>query len=421
MPRGAWRGCRTSAEFVDPSSIPRGGVRVAAFDGENADPANGRAMGEGVLARTPWGEIAWALAGREGWERVRRSDEDGVAPGAETLRELFGGAPALILLDELSVYLRKLRGDAGARGQLTAFLTSLFKAVEGAPGAALVYTLAIGKDGRAADAYGEENRFIADGMAEAESVSARKATLLDPTEEDETVQVLRRRLFDSIDETASGPAVEAYRESWAASGGVPRPVAEDAGRSATVEAFRSSYPFHPEVLETLTGKTATLGNFQRVRGMLRLLARTIARLWAERPADAAAIHLHHIDPGYEPIRQEIVTRLGQTAFVPALSNDVAAGGGGGKDGSGRRDRRPGDRPRRAASLRRICRPHRLHALRWLSTTGSRASRPSGCAIRCSARRWTWVSSRTPARSSSPTPPISTTGPARRCAFSPRPI
>ena len=317
-------GVSNAAEFVDPSSIPRGGVRVAAFDGENADPANGRAMGEGVLARTPWGEIAWALAGREGWERVRRSDEDGVAPGAETLRELFGGAPALILLDELSVYLRKLRGDAGARGQLTAFLTSLFKAVEGAPGAALVYTLAIGKDGRAADAYGEENRFIADGMAEAESVSARKATLLDPTEEDETVQVLRRRLFDSIDETASGPAVEAYRESWAASGGA---LVEDAGRSATVETFRSSYPFHPEVLETLTGKTATLGNFQRVRGMLRLLARTIARLWVERPADATAIHLHHIDPGYEPIRQEIVTRLGQTAFVPALSNDVAAGGG----------------------------------------------------------------------------------------------
>ena len=80
------------------------------------------------------------------------------------------------------------------------------------------------------------------------------------------------------------------------------------------------------MLETLTGKTATLGNFQRVRGMLRLLARTIAHLWKEKPGDATAIHLHHIDPGHEPIRQEIVTRLGQTAYVPALGNDVAAGG-----------------------------------------------------------------------------------------------
>ena len=50
-------------EFVDPSLLPGGHVRIAAFDGENADPANGRAMGDGVLAHTPWGEIAHALAG----------------------------------------------------------------------------------------------------------------------------------------------------------------------------------------------------------------------------------------------------------------------------------------------------------------------------------------------------------------------
>ena len=64
-----------------------------------------------------------------------------------------------------------------------------------------------------------------------------------------------------------------------------------------MDAFRASYPLHPEVLETLTGKTATLGSFQRVRGMLRLLARTIAHLWEERPDDATAIHVHHINPG----------------------------------------------------------------------------------------------------------------------------
>ena len=311
------------SEFVDSSLLPKGRVRIAAFDGENADPANGRAMGDGVLACTPWGEIAYALAGKDGYARVRNSDESRIAPGAETLRELFGGEPTVILLDELSVYLRKVRRIDDAHDQLTAFLTSLFKAVEGAPNAALVYTLAIGKDGRATDAYSEENRFIADRMAEAESVSARKATLLNPTEEDETVQVLRRRLFETIDETRLATAVEAYRELWAAN---KDSLAGQAARSETVETFRSSYPLHPEVLETLTGKTATLGNFQRVRGMLRLLARTIAHLWNEKPGDATAIHLHHIDPGHEPIRQEIVTRLGQTAYVPALGNDVAAGG-----------------------------------------------------------------------------------------------
>ena len=311
-----------AADFVDPSLLPGGPVRMAAFDGENADPANGRAMGDGILAYTPWGEIAYSLAGSDGYERVRNSDESRIAPGAETLRELFGGEPTLILLDELSVYLRKVSTLEHARDQLTAFLTSLFKAVEGAPNAALVYTLAIGKDGRATDAYNEENQFIADRMAEAESVSARKATLLNPTEEDETVQVLRRRLFESIDETRVPTITDAYRDLWAAN---KDSLAADASRPETLEIFRSSYPLHPEVLETLTGKTATLGNFQRVRGMLRLLARTIAHLWKEKPGDATAIHLHHIDPGFEPIRQEIVTRLGQSAYVPAITNDIAAG------------------------------------------------------------------------------------------------
>ena len=140
-------------EFVDPALLPQGRVRIATFDGKNADPANGRRMDDGVLAHTPWGEIACALAGKDGYERVRNSDESRTAPGAETLRELFGGEPTLILLDELSVYLRKVRESGGGWDQLTAFLTSLFKAVEGTPNAALVYTLAIGKDGRANDAY----------------------------------------------------------------------------------------------------------------------------------------------------------------------------------------------------------------------------------------------------------------------------
>ena len=43
------------AEFVNEDRLPERRVRIAAFDGENADPANGRAMGDGVLAHTPWG------------------------------------------------------------------------------------------------------------------------------------------------------------------------------------------------------------------------------------------------------------------------------------------------------------------------------------------------------------------------------
>ena len=320
-------GVPNADEFVEPSLLPVGNVRVAAFDGENADPMNGRAMGAGddsVLAYTPWGELAFELAGKEGYARVRRSDEQRIAPGSETVRELFGGEPTLILLDELSVYLRKVKDLGGAADQLTAFLTSLFKAVESAPNAALVYTLAIGHDGRTVDAYSHENQFIADRVAEAESVSARKATLLNPTSADEYPLVLRRRLFEVIDPAGLEAAVSAYQELWRShmQGLDPRAV-----RPETVERFRASYPFHPEVLDTLTEKAFTLSSFQRVRGMLRLLGRTVSNLWSTRPGDAHAIHLHHIDPGVDGIRQEIVTRLGQSAFSPAIANDIAGPAG----------------------------------------------------------------------------------------------
>jgi hypothetical protein len=316
-----------TAEFIDPSLLPTGKVRIAAFDGENADPLNGRKMSDAIKAYTPWGEIAYALAKEAGYERMRASDEARVAPGASTIQELFGGEPTLILLDELSVYLRKLsqsKNLAGPRDQLAAFLTSLFKAVESSPNAALVYTLAIGKDGRASDAYSDENEFIAGRMAELESISARKATLLNPTEDDETAHVLRRRLFSRVDEQQAAVVIDAYRALWKQH---ETALVPNANRPETSEAFRASYPLHPELLETLTEKTATLSNFQRVRGMLRLLARTVARLWDTKPGDASAIHVHHIDLGYEPVRQEIVTRLQQTNYVPALKRDIAGEGG----------------------------------------------------------------------------------------------
>ena len=153
---------------------------------ESLESEHGRVMGEGVRAFTPWGELAYALGKKKGYEAIRKSDEERRAPGAENFRDLFGGEPAVILLDELSIYLRKVKGREEA-AQLTPFLTVLFKAVESSPGAALVFTLAIGKAGVATDAYSEENEYLASNLAEAESVAARKATLLDPTSERETV------------------------------------------------------------------------------------------------------------------------------------------------------------------------------------------------------------------------------------------
>jgi predicted AAA+ superfamily ATPase len=230
------------------------------------------------LAFTPWGELAFRLAGGPGYGRVRNSDQARIAPGAETLAELLKGGPALILLDELGVYLRKAgsRDLDAAAGQLTAFLTALFKAVEATPRAALVFTLALGKLGQGAgDAYRDENLRIAKAMDEAASVAARKATLLEPTGEDEAALILRRRLFERIDGDGAANAAAAYGELWSRHAAVlPAPAAGESRE----ERLQDCYPFHPELIDLLKEKTSTLADFQRIRGMLRLLSRVVAQV-----------------------------------------------------------------------------------------------------------------------------------------------
>lgn len=315
-------GVPNADEFLEPSLRPGKPIRIAAFDGENADPANGRRLSDTVRAFSPWGELAFALANEPGYRLVEQSDKEGIAPGADTLRELLGTEPALILIDEIAPYLRKAGGRNVQRAgeQLLAFMTSLMKAVESLPKVALVFTLAVGRDGKATDAYSRETQDIAAFFAEAESVAARKATVIDPTEDDETVKVVCRRLFSRVDETRAKEVVASYKALWDANReALPTPPAQD----RRVEEFAAGFPLHPELVRLLTQKTGTLGNFQRVRGMLRLLARTVARLWQTKPADAFAIHTHHIDLGHEPIRLELVTRLKQDIYVPAIKAEIA--------------------------------------------------------------------------------------------------
>ena len=151
-------GVEDPEEFVDPALLPRGEVRVAALDGGTSDPANGLTLEGDLRAYSLWGEMAYQLAGAEGYRRVEQSDRSHTAPGAETIRELFGGRPTLVMIDEVSVYLRKVESARPGQGdQFSAFLQALIKAVESSPGVVLVFTLAVGKEGEASDAYRDEH------------------------------------------------------------------------------------------------------------------------------------------------------------------------------------------------------------------------------------------------------------------------
>ena len=97
---------------------------------------------------------------------------------------LAGERPVLILIDELSIYLRKIKGPAAGQAaeQLTPFLTDLIKAVNSSPQAVLVFTLSLGKGGQAVDAavdLGQDavdaaTEFGEEAIAEVRALAARR-------------------------------------------------------------------------------------------------------------------------------------------------------------------------------------------------------------------------------------------------------
>ncbi len=91
-------------EFMDGDLILRETPRIAALSGESIDILDGSTLEPGVKSHSLWGEMAYRLAGRDGFERVRKGDEHHIAPGSDTIMELFGDEPVLILIDEVSGY-----------------------------------------------------------------------------------------------------------------------------------------------------------------------------------------------------------------------------------------------------------------------------------------------------------------------------
>jgi len=55
------QGVASVSDFADPAILPSGPVRVAALDGENADPASALTLELGLLAHSPWDEMAYRL------------------------------------------------------------------------------------------------------------------------------------------------------------------------------------------------------------------------------------------------------------------------------------------------------------------------------------------------------------------------
>lgn len=301
---------------------------TASVTGAELDPANGIRRGD-IITRTLWGEIAVQLGrqlGRmdEAFDLVRVSEESLVAPGTQWLSELVGDRPTLIMIDEVARHLRAAKAVATANGQsdvaaqTAAFLMSLFEFAASQPHVTVVLTLA-----ESVDAFAAETEELLTELAESEALSARGERVITPAADMEIPRIVTHRLFEQVDRGAAEKTGRAFHAFLAEIDRQGVDLPNRVRPSAWADEFADTYPFHPELLNTLSRKTATIPVFQRTRGALRLLARVVRKLWETRPEDVWAIGVHHLDLSDEGTVNDLTSRLGRPRFREVVTADLA--------------------------------------------------------------------------------------------------
>jgi hypothetical protein len=310
-------------EFTDPSLLPDDpvdqlGVFVGTAVGATSFPGS-----HGIVPNTPWGHLALEIGGAEGYELLRSDDEALTAPGSHALSELIGDRPTLVLIDEIARYLAVARGrEVGQTTldvQTTAFLMALLEAVATSPKAVVVLTTT-----EVTDAFGEETERVLKAVSDAMSLIARKEHVLRPADEADLPAILARRLFARVDEGAAAAVGDAYREAAAEASVRGAELPERMSSGGFGADVTRSYPFHPELITILDKRLSTIPNFQRTRGALRLLARTVRTLFDYQPPGALLIHPHNVDLADSAIAEDLSSRLDQARLEPVIRADIAS-------------------------------------------------------------------------------------------------
>lgn len=265
---------------------------------------------------TIWGELAWQLGGDEAFALVREADENGTAPGKGMLAELLASrAPCIVLMDELVRYVSQFEEGktlpGGTYDTQLSFIQSLTEALKAVPTAILLASLPF-SDREAGSQQGVK------ALRALEHYFGRVQALWKPVATEEAFEIVRRRLFATIsDRLAAEEVCRAYADFYAANSSDFPPETQD---SHYLERMKHAYPIHPEVFDRLYEDWSSLDNFQRTRGVLKLMAKVIHRLWTDGNNDLM------IQPGSLPLydsdtRNEAIYYLPQ-GWDPVLERDI---------------------------------------------------------------------------------------------------
>lgn len=290
-----------------------GPCRVVGFNGRSTDAVGGI-----------WGSIAEQLGKADQFARYVSPLLS--APGPEAWKQLLGGEPLVLFLDELPPYLEYAVavpvGNADLGVVTTAALANLFVAMADMPNVCLVLSDLAGSNfsvgqSRLEDAF---NRAVQGITSESRRIAV-PITPVNPNG-DELYHILRKRLFAQVaPEPEVKKVAEAYREAL-------REAVQMGLTTTSPETLFTrvldAYPFHPDLRE-LVGKFKENEGFQQTRGVIRLMQMVVSNLWNSGKANNIdLIHPYDLDLNLDEIASEV--RTINPSLSEAIAHDIAHAG-----------------------------------------------------------------------------------------------
>ena len=260
-------------------------AKVVVLDGTAFDPK------ETLL----WEEIERQLTGKI--EKLKGFN----SPGKEKLRALLvQHSPVLILMDEILEYATKASpiktGKSNLSSQVLSFIQELTQTVSTIGNSLLILAL----PSSYLEHYGEESEKL---FQQLQKITGRMEKVFEPVGEEEVASVIKRRLFTEIDEKKAKLNIEEFLDYADKENILP----EGMEKSVYRERFIKSYPLQPEVIDILYQRWGSFSNFQRTRGVLRLLSLAVHSL---RNSQVPFIRLSDFDLSNNEIKSEFVRQIG---------------------------------------------------------------------------------------------------------------
>jgi predicted AAA+ superfamily ATPase len=254
--------------------------RVAVLDGTNMAPGQPWKLGNQTV-NTLWGELAWQLGGESGFALVKEADANGTSPGKDVLKTLLERhAPCVVLVDELVAYIRQFNDtqqlSGGTYDSNLSFVQALTEAAKLVPNAIILASLP------ESEVEAGSTKGLS-ALAALEKTFGRVQALWKPVATEEAFEIVRRRLFNPVTDLAGREEVcRAFAQTYVSEGAkLPGETQESRYYDRLVQA----YPIHPEVFDRLYEDWSTIQGFQRTRGVLKLMAIVIYRLWKNNNGD----------------------------------------------------------------------------------------------------------------------------------------